>query len=341
MRVNFMKHISKFFLAVILFTTITNAQLIPNLGGQRVGISAYQFLKIGVGARATAFGDAYVAIANDASALFWNPAGLIYIPGHQVFLAHTQYVADINHDFIGAAYKLSSSDVIGLSVLSLSTDDMPITNETNPFGTGRYFKYSDIAVGLTYSRQMTSQFSFGATLKYIEETLDILKMRSVLIDIGTYYWTGLGSVRFAVVVTNFGSDVSPTGIVELYDGNKITNFQSYSPPTLFKMGIAFESYQTEMHRVTTSIQLNHPNDNAENIRLGAEYSWKEMFFIRAGVKRTIGESIFGKDGTSEEDISLGAGVKIPINIAKIDVDYAYSNFNRLGSIHRISLNFTF
>jgi long-subunit fatty acid transport protein len=323
----------------------TNAQLIPNLGGQRVGISALQFLKIGVGARGTAFGESFVAVANDASALFWNPAGLIQTEGNQLFISHTQYVADINHEFVGATYKITPSDVIGLSLISLGTDDMPVTNETNPRGTGRMFKYSDLAVGLTYARQMTNQFSFGATVKYVEETLDVLKMRAFLVDLGTYYWTGLRSVRFAVVVSNFGNDVSPTGTVELYDGRKVTpsadGFQSFSPPTLFKVGLAFEPFETESQKLTTSIQLNHPNDNAENIRLGAEYTWNDMFSIRAGLKRTIGEPILGKDGSSEEDITLGAGVKVPISTAKINVDYAYANFNRLGGVHRISLQFTY
>lgn len=324
-------------LLLITMNSLLHAQLIPNLGGQRVGISAYQFLKIGVGARSTALGESYVAIANDASALFWNPAGLVQAKNNQLMFSHTQYVADINHEFFGAFYKLTSSDAIGLSVISLGTDDMLVTNETNPHGTGETFKYGDLAIGLTYSRQMTNQFSFGATVKYIEETLDILKMRSVLVDLGTYYWTGLGTVRFAVVVSNFGGDASPTGTVELFDGTKVDRFQSFSPPTLFKFGLAFEPYQTDFHKITTSIQLNHPNDNAENIRLGSEYVWNDLFSLRLGAKRTIGERLLGKDGSSEEDITIGVGVKIPVSSSALNFDYSFSNFNRLGSVHRISL----
>ena len=73
---------------------------------------------------------------------------------------------------------------------------------------GEYFGFSDIAVSVSYARKMTEQFSFGGTVKYIEETLDKFKMRGVMIDLGTYYWTGLGSTRFAVTVSNFGSELS-------------------------------------------------------------------------------------------------------------------------------------
>jgi hypothetical protein len=325
----------------LFFCNSVFSQLIPNLGGQRVGISALQFLKIGVGARATALGESFVAISNDASALFWNPAGLVNTDGNQVFLSHTSYVADISHDFVGVSYHLTSADIVGFSIISLSTNDMPVTDETNPHGNGRMFKYGDLALGLTYARQMTNQFSFGATVKYVDETLDIVKMRTVLVDLGTYYYTGLGSIRFAVVVSNFGGDVSPTGTVTLYSKQEVKNFQSFSPPTLFKFGVAFEPYQTETQKITTSIQLNHPNDNVENIRLGAEYVWNDMFALRLGIKRTIGEKIFGKDGTSEEDLNLGAGVKVPLSFSKINVDYSYANLNRLGGVHRISLQFTF
>lgn len=335
------KNITIIMMITFIMNVTSRSQLIPNLGGQRVGISAYQFLKIGVGARASAFGDSYIAVANDASALFWNPAGLIYMEKNQVILSHTNYVVDIDHEFLGVAYKLTQSDVVGLSVISLTTPNMKVTNETNPFGNGMTFKYGDLAIGLTYSRQMTNQFSFGATVKYIEETLDVLKMRSVLVDFGTYYWTGLGSFRFGVVVTNFGSDVSPTGKVVLYDGSEISKFQKFTPPTLFKVGLAFEPYQSNTHRVTTSLQLNHPNDNAENIRFGGEYAFKESFFFRLGIKRTVGEKFLGKDDTSEEDISIGAGVKVPLKISDVNVDYAFTNFNRLGGVHRISLLFTF
>jgi len=81
-----------------------NAQLFPTLGGQRAGISTAQFLKIGVGARASALGDAFVAIANDVSALYWNPAGLVQFKNDEIIFSHNKWVVDINHDFLGGVY---------------------------------------------------------------------------------------------------------------------------------------------------------------------------------------------------------------------------------------------
>jgi long-subunit fatty acid transport protein len=328
-------------LVLVFEIDVLHAQLVPNLGGQRAGISAFQFLKIGVGARGVAMGESFVAIADDASALYWNPAGLAQASGNQVFAAHTEYVADIKQDYLGATYHLSDADAVGIALTSLHMTDMEITTETQPLGTGRYFSFGDVGVGLSYARKMTEQFSFGATVRYVEETLDILKMRSVMVDLGTYYWTGLGTARFAVVISNFGADVEPVGTVTQRGGTTVTAFQSFSLPTLFRLGFAIEPWMTDDQRITSSIQLNHPNDNAENVRLGVEYAWQNTLFLRGGLKRTIGQKLLSADETSEESFTLGAGFRLATDVTAVQADYAYANFNRLGSVHRISLTLTY
>ena len=314
-------------LIILIAFLDVKAQLFPTLGGQRAGISTAQFLKIGVGGRATALGDAFVAIANDASSLYWNPAGLVQFDNDQVMFSHNQWVADINHEFFGAVYHLGKNHALGVSVIALTMDDMPVTTEFAPFGTGQFFGFSDLAIGITYSQKMTDKFSFGATVRYMEETLDKLKMRGVMIDLGTYYWTGLGSTRFAVTVSHFGAEMAPDGKINLVGKKEKSDWQSFSPPTMFRIGFAFEPFENEEHKVTTSIQLNHPNDNSENFALGAEYVWKSILSLRGGYKFNI----------DEQNFSLGAGVDVPISIAKFTFDYSFSNFERLGSVHRFSI----
>ncbi len=328
-------------LLTVAVASTARPQLVPNLGGQRAGISAFQFLKMGVGARGVAMGESFAAVANDASALYWNPAALVQFAEDQAIAAHTEYVADIKHDFFGLTYHLTGQDAIGASVVSLHMQDMEITTEEQPFGTGQYFSFGDVALSVSYARAMTDQFSFGATIRYVEETIDVLKMRSVMMDLGTYYWTGLGTIRFAVVISNFGANAVPKGTVPQLNGETVSSFQSFSLPTLFKIGVAFDPVKNDDHRLTASIQLNHPNDNAENIRVGAEYAFQNTFFVRGGVKRTIGQPLLGEDATSEESFSLGAGVRVPTPISTVEADYAFSDFVRLGAIHRISLLFTY
>lgn len=303
------------------------AQLFPVLGGQRAGISTAQFLKIGVGARATALGEAFIAISDDASALYWNPAGLAQFKEAEVIISHSAWLVDINHDFLGAVYHLDSDNTFGVSLTSLSMNKMAVTTEFAPFGNGEYFGFSDIAIGISYARRMTEEFSFGGTVKYVEETLDKLNMRGIMIDLGTYYRTGLGSTRFAVVVSNFGAELAPDGQIVLVGKREKSEWQSFAPPTIFRIGFAFEPIENEENILTTSIQLNHPNDNSENVSLGAEYSWRKLLYLRAGYKFNV----------DEQNYTCGVGVNVPISFAEFSFDYAYANFVRLGSAHRFSI----
>ena len=304
-------------------------------------------------------GESYVAVVNDVSALYWNPAALVnsetnpsvvrdtsaganqLVYQGQAIFSHTEWLVGIQHEFFGASYFLTTSDAIGVAATSLHTDAMQVTTETQPTGTGNYFTYGDVAIAGTYSRRMTDQFSFGATVRYVRETIDVLHMDGVLVDLGTFYYLGIGTSRFSVVVSNFGANVHPTGMVTRQDGSTVNSFQSFSPPTMFRLGYAVEPVLDEENRLTVSIQLNHPNDNAENICIGTEYGYERMFFLRLGVKRTVGESLLGASVSSAEDFTAGVGVLIPLGVTTASLDYAFANYNDLGAVHRITVAVTY
>ncbi|NOX37087.1 MAG: PorV/PorQ family protein [Calditrichaeota bacterium] len=320
---------------LLIWTTFGWAQLIPNLGGQRVGTSAAQFLKIGVGARAIGMGEAFVSIANDAEALYWNPAGISQFSKNALLASHVQWLVDIKLEYAGAVYHLDPANSFGIAITYLHTDEMMETTELMPLGTGRTFSFGDFMVALTYARNMTDKFSFGITAKVMQENIAELTMRAFLFDLGTYYKTGWRSIRFAVAVTNFGSDIAPTGTVEYINLQNekvtVTNFQSFSPPTMFRIGIAMELVETENYKLTSSVQLDHPNDNKENINFGLEYWWNDMFALRAGYKTA----------RVEENFSAGFGVRLPLGSTDFRLDYAFTNFGRLGYVNRFAMQFYF
>lgn len=303
------------------------AQLIPNLGGQRTGTSSFQFLKIGTNARATGMGETFVAVSDDISSINYNPAGLVLTNDNGVIFTHTQWFVDTRLENIGGVYHFGSN-AIGLSVTSLRTEDMKVTTEYQQEGTGDYFRFSDLAIGLTFAKKMTDQFSFGATVRYVEEGLGVIKMRTFVGDLATYYKTGLGTSRFAVMISNFGAQATPSGSVDLIGGRTANSFQSFPPPTVFRVGFAFEPWMNERNRVTTSIQLNSPNDNAENFSIGAEYAYKDFLYVRGGYKFNV----------DAETFSGGAGVKFPISFSKAVLDYSIASYKELGFTHRISLS---
>jgi hypothetical protein len=103
------------------------------------------------------------------------------------------------------------------------------------------------------------------------------------------------------------------------------------------MGFAMEPYSTDDQHLTTTIELQHPNDNAENLHFAAEYDWRDYVWLRAGIKRTIGQPLLGTDATSAGSYSAGIGVAAPVDGVGLHFDYSYSNYSLLGGAQQITL----
>jgi hypothetical protein len=330
-----MKKIIFIVLTFNLLGSIAIAQnLFPLLGGQRVGTAAATFLKIDVGADAAAMSGAYVAMANDATTLYWNPAAAAQVEGNSLTLSHIQWPVDIQYEYLGYVHHLEGLGTIGISLGMLHMPDMEVTTEYYPTGNGEYFRYYDVFGALTLSMKLTNQFSFGTTIKYIEEGLADLKMGGWMVDIGTFYWTGFKSLRFAVSLSNFGPDMKPEGSykTETIDGiSNSENYEPFSPPTTFRVGTAMEVIETERYTLTSSFQINHPVDNAENAVIGFDFSFIKRLHLRAGYKINY----------DEEKFTIGTGINIPISSTNLAVDYAYKSFTNLGSTHQFTIDFQF
>lgn len=311
----------------------------PILGGQRVGTSVFTFLKIGVSARAVGMGESVVALQQDAASIYYNPGTIAQFKRTEFSASRIEWPAEINYDYFSVIHNIRGRHFAGLSFGVLHMTPMQETTEYLPHGTGNYFVFQDRFVALTYGARMTDRFSFGITFKQVEEDLAGYKMSSTMMDMGTFYWTGFRSLRFSASLSHFGPQAQPEGtyeknVLDTETGEEkmvTTAFESFSPPTIFRVGAAMDVWQKEKQSLLFALQLNHPVDNAENISTGLEYNYADIFFLRGGYK-------INKE---EENVSLGAGLIIPIGKLKLRVDYAYANFNHLSNPQRISLGLAF
>lgn len=324
------KYLIIFCFVVTQTVSLYGIEIFPSLGYQRAGTSALTFLKIGIGSRSTAMGGAFVGIANDASCLYWNPAGLAQMNSSEFYTSRIEWPADIQYDYFGLAFKLNQNFAFGFSGGFLHTGAMDVTTEYMPHGTGEKFYYSDYFIGLSAAQRVTDQFSWGLTIKYVEENIADVCSRTPMIDIGTYYWTGFKSLRFAVSLTNFGPEVAFDGqfnkpVIE--GGTVKANYEDFPLPTIFRLGAAMEILDSGINKLTIATQLNHPVDNVETFSIGFEDAFGKFIFIRGG-------KIFNN---SEELFNTGVGVQLPLGKKKFVLDYSITKMIYLTDIQRITI----
>jgi opacity protein-like surface antigen len=340
--------LSKILLALVLIssTTFCQSDFVSNVS--KKGTTAATFLEISQGAKATAMGSAFVAVSDDRSAFFWNPAGLAKIDGVGVMFDHTNWIADLAYNYIAASYNLGGMGTIGFSFVSSAYGDMKVTTVDAPEGTGQIFTASDIAFSIGYAINLTDNFSIGFNPKVVYQSIWEDNAMGFAMDIGALYRTPFDGIMLGMSVSNFGTKMQMQGNTSLvtYDpdpnstgnngkipANLSTDY--WSLPLTFRVGLAYTPISTEKHKFTVAVDALHPSDNYESINAGGEYVFDDIIAIRGGYK-----SLFLTG--SEESFTFGFGLKqILLGNLAIRLDYAYQNFGRLKDIQKFTLGITF
>ena len=330
-----------FFLILCVLLTATSAFA---QGFGKVGSAGVHALKLGVGAKAAAMGESFVAVADDPSALYWNPSGIARLEGISVLGSYIQWPAEIAFSTLGVTYDLGTMGNVGVSFSALTTGYMNVRTVFHPEGTGEVFTASDVIVGLTYARNLTDRFSFGGTVKVIREELEEYSDTGVAFDVGTLYDIGFKSLRLGMAILNFGPSLG-YDVDEDEDGktNEDPNDQldndkdglidedgpeSDVPlPMAFRVGLSMTPYDDGMHRVVTCLEAVHPNDNLENLNFGVEVSMRDMVFLRGGYRFN----------TDVAGWTAGVGFKV----ALLTMDYAYTDLDFLSEVQRVSVSLAF
>src|SRR6267143_1326774 len=175
----------------------------------KTATNAAVFLEIPVGASAIGMGGAFVSIANDATSLYWNPAGSALLPQNQFVAVHTGWIAQTRFDFGGFVLPLGGFGTLGFSFTSLSMDDMKVRTVERPEGTGESFSAGDIAAGISYARKLTDRFAIGFTGKYIRQSIWHESAEALALDAGTTFKTDLfGGMTIGATLSNFGTKIA-------------------------------------------------------------------------------------------------------------------------------------
>ena len=340
----------KIVLAILIYTLSYNfSQLENSQDISKVGTTAAQFLKISAGARGFAMGGANVAITNDLSSGFWNPAGLAHLKGIQAYFENNGWRAGTDYNFGSFGFEWPRVGVFSLSLTMLTSPDDLVRTVENPNGTGEKFNSQDMSIGLSVGKKLTDDLSLGATIKNIRQRIWHSSGQTIGVDIGVQYNTPIKNIILGASIANFGNDISLAGrdmnlSVDpdpINQGNiEFVNAQyetdAFPLPLLFRVGLGGYIIEKDKLNVLFAFDAVHPNDNYEYINVGVETNINNMFSLRAGYP-----GIGKKDAI--EGLSFGIGVKYPImnSSNNLTVDYTSADFGPLGIVQRVSLGFNY
>lgn len=284
------------------------------------------FLKIGVGARPIGMGGAFVAVADDANAVFWNPAGLSKLNNKQISAMHTEWISDVIYDYVGYVTPLGNN-AIGISAVYLSSGYMEKRDSSGDVS-GSFSAY-DASVALSYARKFNSVMSLGVNVKLLQQKIGNDVANGVAIDIGQIYNTAINNLNIGLAVQNIGPDMK---FIE----------EPYSLPLTVLVGAGYRI----LGGLTLGMDVKHQViDNRTSLSFGTEYLLVNSLALRAGylMKLLKSDSDVGETPGVNNDLGrlTGIGAGLGFRLGTTSVDYAFVPYGDLGNTHRISFLISF
>ncbi len=282
------------------------------------GSAGALFLRVGMGARASGMGEAFTAVAEDASATYWNPGAMAAVLGTHVVFMHTEYLQSIRLEQAAITHE-TDYGTFGLSFIGQYMDEMDRYEDTpsaTPLGT---FSAHDVSFAIAYSRYVIPNLSIGVAAKTIYENIDETTATGYAFDAGLYHISRLSGVKLAAVLVNVGPPLH-------FEDERFVGAE-FNLPRAAKLGVSYERKLPAIRGgVLATFDVIFPNDGSTKEHLGAEYNYLGNLFLRAGYKA----------GYDSQGTTLGLGV----SYRKISFDYAVLLIrNDLGDSHRLGLTF--
>ena len=320
----------------------------------KVGTSAAQFLKIGVGARANALAGAVVAQVDDGTSGFWNPAGYAYQREMGVVFNHNPWVLDINEDYLAFSIPIKENSTLGFSLLASTMGDQEVTTIELEDGTGYYYSVSDIAFAVSFGQKLSNRLAYGLSMKYIRLSAYNEVAQTFALDLGSILNTQINGLTIGMALSNFGGDLQYTGTDLIasvdpynmtdgnYDSKAYISTQSWPLPLQIRIGLAWRVFGDESlypfidsdnKSLIFEVDAIHPNDSSERLVFGGEYGLNNMLFLRGG---------YMMDYDLQKGFTVGGGLRLPLqSFGNIRVDYSYTPMEYFGNNSQFSIAMDF
>lgn len=278
------------------------------------GGTAMEFLKVGIGAKAAGMGDAFVALADDASASYWNPAGVAGQDGRQALFTHSEWLSDIRLENASLAWG-DERQGLGFSATILHVGGLEERDESGAYlGEFRFFDY---AFGLSYARAVAPGTRIGVTGKLLMEQIDRERASTLAADLGMLLEVPGTSLTLGGALTNLGSGLKFDAVSE-------------DLPTTLALGASYQlpGLLPWMAGMTFAADVRKARGSDASLKLGWEMGLGGVARYRLGYATAM----------DTQDIGTGFG----IDFADYHLDYAFVPMSSdLGDTHRFSLAWGF
>lgn len=310
----------------------------------KIGAGTGVTLTLPVGARAIGMGGGFTGVADDPTALYWNPAGITLSSGASASYTYGALFAGTTHNFAGVTFPLGDGYKGGISANAYSSGDIEETTLFQQEGTGGRYSATDLALGLSFAGQLTDQFSFGVTGKLVNLGIANISASGIAFDVGTMYKPGILGMRIGFSVQNLsapikytGSQLTLRGQIDPVTGNQSPDVQleavEASLPLTFRAGLSSDILEgDEMNSLLAAIEFNTNSISPEHVSIGAEYVWNNFLAARVGM-------LVGSPDVY--NISGGVGLKYESGSFFGQIDYGIRPHSTLGLINTVTASVRF
>ncbi|MEW6516371.1 MAG: PorV/PorQ family protein [candidate division FCPU426 bacterium] len=275
-------------------------------------------LKLGLGARPVAMGEAYVALADDLNALAWNPAGLAQMQGYQAGFMHNIYLEETSQEYLAYAQNLFAGAGIGANVTYLNygaIDKTGFDEATGmPVDQGQFTPYV-MTASAGYGQWLLENLAVGGAVKVFTQNIDTETYSAVAVDVGGLLKPGIDGLQIGLAVQNLG-----TKVADAYLPMNAKAGAAYVLPALVS--------SRDIWNVALDVNLPFGDVNYTSVNVGTEYWYDQLVAGRVGYKIKDTGEMGGIAG-----LTAGIGFKLDI----FNVDYALGSYGDLGLIHQVAV----
>jgi hypothetical protein len=328
-------NVKKSALVLVLLLAVLS---IPALASNpdRIGTAGAQELLIPVGARGVALGMSGSLFVTGVDAIYWNPAGLSRMNNSvQAEFSQMSYIADIGVSYGAIGINAGGFGNIGFSLKSLAFGNIPVTTTDFPDGTGDTYSPTFLTLGATYSRALTDRISVGVTANMVSEKILQMSATGVSFDVGIQYRDlALRGLQLSVGIKNMGPNMTFSGpnayvnadVSGTLRGTEpyVVQMASFELPSRLEIGLGYSPKLDEVNSLTVGGSFINNNYLQDEYSLGAEYGFKDIFFVRGAYTFSpqTGDDVTGATGYIY-NWSFGAGAHYDVGGLDLSFDYAY------------------